>query len=252
MTYENFIVPNMYWEYVLAQHQTSFINEYYKMYKKYPSDKEVLEVVLSDEEKERYKRLFYAQYKATGIIPSEPDTPVEPDTPDNPSYSGETNNNEWFTMLYDVTSIAEPTKLFNDASIQSIDILLIDGKQIDATSTFTFNTLGQHEVKILLKEQSNNGNLIFTDIPQLKELTIPSNINTLGGSFLNNCQGIEKITSYTSSAPFINVDKNYTFYDLKQNGILLVPKNSNYIVWTSSIGRSVNLGTYNWTTKYME
>lgn len=249
MTYENFIVPNIYWEYVLAQHRISFINEYYKMYKKYPSDKEVLEVVLSAEEKERYKRLFYAQYKATGIIPSEPDIP---DEPDNPSYSGETNNNEWFTMLYDVTSIAEPTKLFNDASIQSINTLVIDGKQIDATSTFSFNTLGQHEVKILLKEQSNNGNLNFTDISQLKELTIPSNISTLGESFLYNCQGLEKITSYASSAPFINVDKNYTFYELKQNGVLLVPKNSNYIVWTNTFSRSVNLGTYNWITEYME
>lgn len=89
MTYENFIVPNIYLEYVLGQHRVSFINEYYKKHKNYPSDKTLQGVVLTDEEKEKYKRIFYAQYKTTGITPSEPNTPQEPETPIIPPVSDE-------------------------------------------------------------------------------------------------------------------------------------------------------------------
>lgn len=89
MTYENFIVPNIYWEYVLGQHRVLFINEYYKKHKNYPSYEILQEVVLTTEEKEKYKRIFYAQYKATGIIPSEPNTPQEPEAPIIPPVSDE-------------------------------------------------------------------------------------------------------------------------------------------------------------------
>ena len=88
MTYENFIVPNTYWEYVLGQRRASFINDYYKKNKNYPPEDILKDVALTIEEKEQYKRIFYAQYKATGIVPSEPNTPQEPDVPSIPPVSG--------------------------------------------------------------------------------------------------------------------------------------------------------------------
>ena len=33
ITYEDFTVPNSYWNHVLEQNRVSFINEYYKKYK---------------------------------------------------------------------------------------------------------------------------------------------------------------------------------------------------------------------------
>ncbi|MBP3630748.1 MAG: hypothetical protein J6J23_04605, partial [Clostridia bacterium] len=89
MTYENFIVPSIYWEYVLGQHRVSFINEYYKKHKNYPTEDILKDVVLTTEEKEKYKRIFYAHYKLTGIVPSEPNTPQEPDAPVIPPVSGD-------------------------------------------------------------------------------------------------------------------------------------------------------------------
>ena len=89
MAYENFIVPNTYWEYVLGQRRASFINDYYKKNKNYPSEDALKDVALTTEEKEQYKRIFYAQYKATGISPSEPNTPQEPEEPIIPPVSDE-------------------------------------------------------------------------------------------------------------------------------------------------------------------
>ena len=276
MAYENFIVPNIYWEYVLRQRRASFINDYYKRYKNYPSDEILQEVVLTDEEKEKYKRVFYAQYKSTGIVPNEPNTPQEPDAPSIPPVSGgvETETpitpiippssgnivndyDEWFTMVYNVTTTKEPTKLFSSGSVTSIGTMKIDGKLTDAVSAHTFDTLGKHEVKVLLKDTTKNGTLTFKYISQLKELSIPSSINSLSSSFLYECGGIEKIYSYAQKAPTIStnlyVGTGPTFYNINKNGILFMPQDSDYTSWFTiynDVGYR-NLKDYNWTKEYM-
>ena len=275
MAYENFIVPNIYWEYVLGQRRASFINDYYKKNKNYPTEDVLKNVALTTEEKEQYKRIFYAQYKATGMATSEPNTPQEPDVPSIPPVSGgdETETpiippssgnivndyDEWFTMVYNVTTIKEPTKLFSSGSVTSIGTMKIDGELTDAVSEHTFNTLGKHEVKVLLKDTTKNDTLKFENVSQLKELSIPSSINSLGCSFLYNCGGIEKIYSYAQKEPTIitnTISSLYpTFYNINTNGILFVPQDSDYSKWiiTDYTGSSArNLKYYNWTKEYIK
>ena len=274
MAYENFIVPNIYWEYVLRQRRASFINDYYKRHKNYPSDEILQEVVLTDEEKEKYKRVFYAQYKSKGIVPNEPNTPQEPDAPSIPPVSGgvETETpitpiippssgnivndyDEWFTMVYNVTTTKESTKLFSSGSVTSIGTMKIDGELTDAVSAHTFNTLGKHEVKVLLKDTTKNGSLKFENVSQLKELSIPSSINSLGESFLYNCGGIEKIYSYAQKAPSLANNSNYsyyTFYNINTNGILFIPQDSDYSSWFADYSDTRTLKNYNWTKEYMK
>lgn len=460
MTYENFVVPSNYWEYVLGQRRASFINDYYKKNKNYPTEDVLKNVVLTTEEKEQYKRIFYAQYKATGIVPSEPNTPQEPDVPSIPPVSGSdetetpttpiippssgnmanvmfditmddipetvgignnvvntifkqgilngdlldksvanivvknenttinitdltkiytipigeysisgtvgekttnvsvdktfltlnttieindseivklkplftesiivsnvnfilqwnysngynsyhenydsytykgynytfshtpsrinsrvfifndvryevTNENwvngsayyynintndydEWFTMVYNVTTTKEPTKLFSSGSVTSIGTMKIDGELTDAVSAHTFNTLGRHEVKVLLKDTTKNSTFKFEDVSQLKELSIPSSINSLGSHFLYNCGGIEKIYSYAQKAPSISLSSSVgngpTFYNINTNGILFVPQDSDYTYWLGNYN-GINLYYYNWTKEYMK
>ena len=479
MTYENFVVPSNYWEYVLGQRRASFINDYYKKNKNYPTEDVLKNVVLTTEEKEQYKRIFYAQYKATGMAPSEPNTPQEPDAPSIPPVSGgdeteipiippssgnmvnvmfditmddipetvgvgnnvvntifkqgilngdlldksycnitlngggtsikikdltqiysipkgeysvtgiignkdrgirlceqtyltfnttiqienngkkllqgiinsnivvsnisyefsykyrwrntstgrdgittsngitsfiynnynyvfvnnyevnvdrlyenalsyfvnfgnikyeisnEENNDawlegtsyyynintntdydEWFTMVYNVTTTKEPTKLFSSGSVTSIGTMKIDGELTEEVSAHTFNTLGRHEVKVLLKDTTKNGTLKFEDVSQLKELSIPSSINSLGSHFLYNCGGIEKIYSYAQKAPSIEAatysSSSPTFYKINTNGILFIPQDSDYKVWLTNYTKGVSLYNYNWTKEYME
>ena len=92
MAYENFIVPNIYWEYVLEQKHITFINEFYKKNNYYPSKEEIANVVLTNDEMSKYKRLFYAKYYLTGNVPQDnqntPNTPIVPPTEE----SGSTEN----------------------------------------------------------------------------------------------------------------------------------------------------------------
>ena len=62
MTYENFVVPNNYWNYFLEQKRITFINEFYKKNKQYPVKEDIQHIILTDEEKEKYKRIFYARW----------------------------------------------------------------------------------------------------------------------------------------------------------------------------------------------
>lgn len=278
ITYEKFTVPNSYWKGILEQHRILFIIEYYKKYKNYPSEDTLQNIVLTTEEIEKYKRIFYAQYCVTGNILSEPNIPSNPiipptggngdnseqEKPDTPIIPPSSDNNdtydEWFTMIYNITTTSEPTILFSSDSVTSIGTMKIDGIQTEIVSEYTFDTLGRHEVKILLKDTTKNGDLKFKNISQLKELTIPSSINSLGSSFLYKCGGIEKIFSFALKAPKIvsyyyqTGTSTLTFYDINYNGTLYIPKGSDYTSWVNGNSSTTDddLGEYKWAIEYME
>ena len=192
MTYENFIVPNIYWKYVLEQHRVSFINEYYKKHKNYPSDEILQEVVLTDEEKEKYKRIFYAQYKATGIVPSEPNIPQEPDTPIIPPTieDGEfveiPNNEIWYTTYDD--EILIPSSLKNGYESNSI-----------FGATLLRNIYENGIGKLIFdNDVTQIGHSAFANNSNLKTITIPNTVVSLSssngyGAF--NSSGLESFIS---------------------------------------------------------
>lgn len=101
MTYENFVVPSNYWDYVLEQKRITFINEFYKKNKQYPIKEDIQHIILTDEEKEKYKRIFYARYCVNGIISDEV---VQPDAPILPPVinSGSTEDDD---IIFDIETL---------------------------------------------------------------------------------------------------------------------------------------------------
>ncbi len=287
MTYENFIVPNIYWEYVLGQHRVSFINEYYKTHKNYPSDEILQKVVLTDEEKEKYKRIFYAKYKTDGVFPSEPNTPIIPpisddeiEAPDNPIILPSSGNNEDGDYVICTYNIANSggTKLYQYRTDREnyIENIIYDGKEITPFSINTsslvsnhyyacydFGKLGDVIVKYKLKEGTTSMDYVWFGDTRITEVVIPSCITTIqndfeyvGGIFSNSSPYLTKITSLSKTAPVLKkpIISTHLGNGNYISGTLYVPKDC-AINYTSWMGNGISdglLASNKWFIKELE
>ena len=292
MTYENFIVPNIYWEYVLKQHRISFINEYYKKHKNYPSDEILQEVVLTVEEKERYKRIFYTQYKVTGIVPQEPNTPIIPpisgddelETPDNPIIppsSGNVEDGDYVICTYNIAT-SGGTKLYKYRTDREnyIEKIIYNGKEIKPFSASTtslagnpyyacydFGKLGDVIVKYKLKEGTTSMDYVWFGNTRITEIVIPSCITTIqndfeyGGNIFSFSDYahtyLTKITSLSKMAPklqspLLSIDS--TGSNGYQRGVLYVPKDCavNYTSWMGNGITDNHLAKRGWLIKELD
>lgn len=167
---------------------------------------------------------------------------------------------EWFTMIYNIVSTNDSTKLFDSGSTNSIKSMKIDGQESDIVSAYTFDSLGKHEVKVFLKDISKVKTFSLEGTRQLMEIVIPSTITDIKPNmtgFLSNCGKIEKIYCYAKIPPKITdyICGVTTFSAINKNGILYVPKNSDYSEWFKNGNSGTdkhNLSNYNWTIEYME
>lgn len=270
MTYENFIVPNIYWEYVLGQHRVSFINEYYKKHKNYPSDEILQKVVLTDEEKEKYKRIFYAQYKATGIVPSEPSTPIIPPISDD-------ENGDYVICTYNVAN-SGGTELYRYRTDREnyIEKIIYNGKEIKPFSASTsslvtnsyyacydFGKLGDIIVKYKLKEGTTSMDYVWFGGTRITEVIIPSCITTIqndfeygGGIFSNTSLYLTKITSLSKTAPVLKkpIISTHLGNGNYISGTLYVPKDCaiNYTSWMGNGITDGFLASNKWLIKELE
>ena len=287
MTYENFIVPNIYWEYVLGQHRVSFINEYYKKHKNYPTEDILRDVVLTTEEKEKYKRIFYAQYKATGIVPSDPNTPQKPDAPIIPPVGGDNeietpdipiippyseSNNLVCTYAVNTTGYTDLFYIKNNNSY--IEDIIYDGQKITPlfsgnTVKYDFQKMGDIKVEYVLKEGTTcMGDVLFGET-KLKEVIIPSCITTLNnGSHISDAifyfgdykTSFNKITSLNPNAPILDGKHNMVASTPNlggghyKGGTLYVPKNCsmNYASWMGAGIADNLLASKGWVIKELE
>lgn len=64
MTYENFTLPQSFWDELTISIRSTYIKKYYKEKGVYPSQEEIKLVSLTEEEIENYKRKSYANYIA--------------------------------------------------------------------------------------------------------------------------------------------------------------------------------------------
>ena len=235
-TYENFIVPNSYWEYVLQEHRISFINEYHKKHKKYPSEEDLQKVVLSADEKERYKRLFYARYCATGTVPSEPTTPSVPTTPPT---NGNEDNNEQETPNTPIT----PPSSENIANVM-FNITMDDIPETVGVDNKVVNTIFKQGIlngDLLDKSQCNitlkNENITIDITDLTKTYMLPFGEYSVSGTIG------EKVTTVSDDKTFLKLDT--TIIVNSSGEILLKPQfhkniiisNSNFILqWKYSNG----------------
>lgn len=239
ITYENFIVPNNCWKYVLEQHRTSFINEYYKKHKNYPSEETLQNIVLTTEEKERYKRIFYARYCVTGTILSEPNIPSDPiipptggsgdnseqEKPDTPMIDND--DSDYVICTYNIAT-SGGAKLYRYRTDREnyIEKIIYDGKEITPFSANTsslggnpyyacydFGKLGDVTVKYKLKEGTTSMDYVWFGDTRITEIVIPSCITTIqndydyGGSIFSYTKSnnvyLTKIVSLKREAPIL-------------------------------------------------
>ena len=94
----------------------------------------------------------------------------------------------------------------------------------------------------------------FVNSPYLKNITLGSNIKTIGTRAFSTYMGssgytyqIQTITCKAVKAPTID---SYTFYHINKGGVLRVPDKTKYSIWMSTGG--YYLGNYNWTIENIE
>ena len=132
---------------------------------------------------------------------------------------------------------------------------------------YAFETEGYHEVEFILKENYIWHNA-FEECISLAEVTIPNSVTsiedwtfyscssltsvTIGNSVTSirgyafyNCTSLAEVICNAITAPTID---SYTFCNVKTDGVLKVPANSDYSSWMRK--NAYYLGYYNWTTEF--
>ena len=85
------------------------------------------------------------------------------------------------------------------------------------------------------------GSYAFIYCDGLTSLTLGSGVTSIGTGAFSRCSGLISITCKSPIAPSIY---SYTFYQVKNGGILYYPLGSDYSKWLSTA--SYYLGYYNW------
>ena len=124
----------------------------------------------------------------------------------NIAYIIETNEVKWVkenqdlvVCKYNVTSTSEATKLLNSST--GITYQIIDDVRQDfVTSTYTFDTLGEHTVKYKLDGPIIE-NSAFYNCTSLTRITIPNSVIEIGRSAFYNCSGLTSVTIQATTPP---------------------------------------------------
>ena len=85
----------------------------------------------------------------------------------------------------------------------------------------------------------------FYTCSNLTSVTIGSGVTSIGNSAFYNCSSLTSITSLAATAPTI---QSATFRNVKTNGTLTVPSNSDYSTWMGT--GNYYLGKYSWQISY--
>ena len=178
------------------------------------------------------------------------------------------------TATFNVTNTAEPTALCSMST--AFTEMYVDGVQIDVTSGYTFNTLGEHTVNYMLKNNTMlSGNTIsgqFANCTSLEEIVLANSVTTIGDNVFKNCSSLKKITLgnnvtkvgnpllaafaypvFSGCTSLTEITCNTTTAPTltskalngiqNNNGTLYVPQGSDYSSWTSVLTT--------WTVEYI-
>ena len=201
--------------------------------------------------------LSQVQYKTTGATGPEPESPYD------------------ITAKFDADIKPFSTNLCFSAYTSAFTEMYVDGMQISPTSAYTFNTTGEHTVGYMLKDKTTlAGNLInghFKGCSRMKEIKFTDELTSISGPSFSGCTSLKKVTfgsGLTSVGTNSNFGNNSVFAGctslnsitclaptaptlLKKsiqgiennNGVLYVPKGSDYSTWKSILKT--------WTIRFM-
>lgn len=76
ITYEQFNIPQIHWDLLTQTRKSTFVQNYFKENGIYPTPEQINNFNLSEDERERFKRIVYARYVASTTV-EQPDVPTE-------------------------------------------------------------------------------------------------------------------------------------------------------------------------------
>ena len=184
-------------------------------------------------------------------------------------YFGSISDIASFSLKYVPSSTTNATYLFNTSYTQYVDVIMVDGKQISPSNTYTFTDTNEHNVEIIfdMSRMTSFSNL-FNYAYQLIECNIGDNLDTSKVTNMTNmfyyCSGLTSLDvsnfdtsnvtnmSYmffncrsltsltmTSDIPKLNYT-NYMFSGITTNGAFIHPCMYDYEKITSQLPTSWN------------
>lgn len=109
------------------------------------------------------------------------------------SSTGGTETQYDITSTFNATSTTSPTKLCHSSAISSFTEMYVDGVQIDVSSGYTFNTLGEHTVGYTLSDKTKIVDEAFRDCQRLSSIVIPDTVTSVGTYSFFGCSSLTSI-----------------------------------------------------------
>lgn len=128
------------------------------------------------------------------------------------------------TAKFNVTSTTEPTQLYYGER-NNFTEMYVDGEQIDVTSEYTFNTLGEHTVNYVLSYKTFIDSNTFEGCSNLISIVIESSVEEISAYVFWNCNSLSSVT-LPSSLETIGYG---AFEGCSKLMSIIIPENVTYI-----------------------
>lgn len=134
----------------------------------------------------------------------------------NPYYEEPSNPN--LVCTYNVTSTASTTTLCY--RVDNLSKMVIDGVEMEPSTTYKFNSTGEHSVEYVLTDPTLIKNFGFYNCTALTSIRIPASVTNVDTGSLNNCTGLESIV----------VDSKNTKYHSGNDDNCIVERDTNMLI----------------------
>lgn len=97
------------------------------------------------------------------------------------------------TSTFNVTSTTKPTILCYSSVTSAFTEMYVDSVQINVTSGYTFNTLGEHTVNYVLADKTKIYSNTFSGCTSLTSVDIENSVKEIGYYAFENCKSLREI-----------------------------------------------------------
>lgn len=109
------------------------------------------------------------------------------------SSTGGTETQYDITSTFNVTSTTSQTQLCYSSATSAFTEMYVDGIQIDVSSGYTFNTLGEHTVGYTLSDKTKIVDSSFQNCQRLSSIVIPDTVTSVGTYSFFGCSSLTSI-----------------------------------------------------------